>query len=234
MIKSWLDFWNAANRIYVSRRHREAHFDTIFARVRPFLPARPDGIVLDWGCGDALAAGRMAEICGTVQLYDGASAVRARLVERHQGHPSVQVLDDSDLDALAPGSVDFVMVISVIQYLDKQQLATALARFHRLVKRDGSILIGDVIEPDTQVWRDAANLLRFGLSEGFFLAALVGMLSTFASPYRRLRREMGFSRYTPKEILHLLEGQGFSGESLPVNVAPSRQRRSYLGRKMEL
>ena len=52
-MKSWLDFWNAPNAIYVSRRHQEAHYAKVVSGIGGFVPAGGEAVVLDWGCGDA-------------------------------------------------------------------------------------------------------------------------------------------------------------------------------------
>jgi 2-polyprenyl-3-methyl-5-hydroxy-6-metoxy-1,4-benzoquinol methylase len=230
-MRSWLDFWNAPNRIYVNERHREAHYERTFAAVKPFLPK--SGTVLDWGCGEALAAERMAAEGVHVLLYDGAEAVRARLRPRFEGHERIKVLDDGALAALPPQSIELILVISVVQYLDRQQLDRTLTGLHSLLTPEGELLLGDVIEPDTPMLKDVRNLLRFAYRERFLLAALLGLGSTLISPYRKLRHQLGFSRYTPAEIESLLRSQGFSVRQLTVNIAPSRHRRSFLAGKVQ-
>lgn len=230
-MRSWLDFWNAPNRIYINDRHREAHYERIFAAVKPYLPK--SGTVLDWGCGEALAAERMAAQGVHVLLYDGAEVVRAHLCKRFEGHEHIDVLDDDALAALPQHSIDLILVISVLQYLSRQQLDRTLTRLRPLLTAEGALLLGDVIEPNTPLLKDVCNLLRFAYREHFLLAAVLGLGSTFVSPYRKLRHRLGFSRYTPAEIDGILSSQGFSVQRLTVNIAPSRHRRSFLARKIQ-
>ena len=42
-MKSWLDFWNAPNAIYVSRRHQQAHYDKVLSQCQPFRAGRRRG-----------------------------------------------------------------------------------------------------------------------------------------------------------------------------------------------
>jgi len=203
----------------------------LFAGVRPFLPNAAAATMLDWGCGDALAAGRMAAICPNVLLYDAAEVTRERLRIAYAGHARVRVLDEADLAALRDGTIDFILMNSVVQYLAAEKLPSVLANISRWLKPEGVFLLGDVIEPDTSMLRDAANLLRFSAANGFMIAAVLAMLETLASPYRQLRKEHGFACYSPKEMRTLLGECGFDCEMLPDNIAPSRHRRSYLGRK---
>ncbi|MBV8537591.1 MAG: class I SAM-dependent methyltransferase [Alphaproteobacteria bacterium] len=229
---SWLAFWQAPNRIYVNRRHQMAHYAGLHAAIRPFLPFARGSTMLDWGCGDALAAPQMAETCGTVLLYDAVGNMRSQLRSRYGGDPRIKVLDEDDLAKLPPCSVDFILVNSVIQYLTRSQFIDALRTFHRVLRPAGSLLLGDVIEPGTSMVKDACNLLLFAARNEFLLSAIVGLMATFLSPYRKLRQRQGLSWYSASDLNRALADSGFSGEMLPANIAPSRHRRSYLCRKL--
>jgi SAM-dependent methyltransferase len=228
---SWLSYWDAPNKSYVSERHKQAHYDVVFAGVRPHLPAGPDGIVLDWGCGDALAAERMAKLCGTVLLYDAALSTRERLRERCGGHPHIRILDDTALDDLPESSIDLVVVNSVIQYLSAEQFDETLALFHRLLRPGGAFLLGDIIGPGTGNSTHVTTFLRFAWRKGFLLAAIAGLAQTFASPYRTLQQRVGLASYTSPQILQLLTKHAFIAERLPLNIAVSAHRSAYLARK---
>src|SRR5262249_28259268 len=118
-MSSWLGYWDAPHTIYVNERHKHAYFDVVLAGVRPHLPGA-DSVVLDWGCGEALAAQRMAEIAGMLLLYDAAPSTRERLRQFNRADPRIRILDDNELAHVAAESIDLVIVNSVLQYLDNQ------------------------------------------------------------------------------------------------------------------
>jgi SAM-dependent methyltransferase len=230
-MKSWLDFWNAPNAIYVSRRHQDAHYAKVLSGIRRFMPAGGAAVALDWGCGDALAANDLAQTCRTLLLYDRADATRSRLLANYAGSPKIRVLDDAELDAVSPASVNLIIVNSVVQYLDRRQLVDALHLFRRLLKSDGKLLLGDIIAPDTPLLGHVTTFLRFAWQNGFFVAAVIGLARNFVSPYRKLRRDAGYACYTDMQMLGLLGDNGFVGERLASNIAVSQLRSSYLARK---
>jgi|SRR5580658_4740712 SAM-dependent methyltransferase len=230
-MKSWLDFWNAPNAIYVSRRHQEAHYAKVLGGIRGFVPAGGAAVVLDWGCGDALAADDLAQTCRTLLLYDRADSTRSRLLATYADRPKIRVLDDAELDAVAPASVDLIVVNSVVQYLDRRQFGEALRLFHRLLKRDGTLLLGDIIAPDTPLVGHVTTFLRFAWQNGFFVAAIAGLARNFVSPYRQLRRDAGYACYTDMQMLGLLDDNGFVGARLASNIAVSQLRFTCLVRK---
>jgi SAM-dependent methyltransferase len=230
-MKSWLDFWNAPNAIYVSRRHQEAHYAKVAGGIDGFVPAGGDAVVLDWGCGDAFMANALAQTCRALLLYDRAEATRGRLMAAHSGSAKIRVLDEAALEALGDASIDLIVVNSVVQYLSVAQFAAALQLFHRLLKHDGTLLLGDIIAPDTPFVGHVTTFLRFAWQNGFFIAALVGLARNFVSPYRKLRRDAGYACYTQTQLLGLLAAHGFVGERLASNIAVSQLRASYLARK---
>jgi SAM-dependent methyltransferase len=232
-MQSWLDFWNAPNAIYVSRRHQKAHYAKVLSGIGRFMPAGGAAVVLDWGCGDALAADDLAQTCRTLLLYDRADSTRRRLLANYADNPKIRVLDDAELDAISPASVDLIIVNSVVQYLDRRQFSDALRHFHRLLKSDGKLLLGDIIAPDTPLLGHVTTFLRFARQNGFFVAAVIGLARNFISPYRRLRRDAGYACYTAGEMLGLLDENGFVGERLTSNIAVSQLRSSYLARRRD-
>jgi SAM-dependent methyltransferase len=230
-MKSWLDFWNAPNAIYVSQRHQKAHYAKVLSGIGGFMPAGGAAVVLDWGCGDALAADNIAQTCRTLLLYDRADSTRRRLLSNYADNPKVRVLDDAELGAVPPASVDLIIVNSVVQYLDRRQFVDALQLFHRLLKSDGKLLLGDIIAPDTPLIGHVTTFLHFARQNGFFVAACIGLARNFVSPYRKLRRDAGYAYYTQTQLLGLLDDNGFVGQRLPSNIAVSQLRSSYLAHK---
>jgi SAM-dependent methyltransferase len=230
-MQSWLDFWNAPNAIYVSRRHQNAHYAKVLSGVRRFVPAGGTAVVLDWGCGDALAANDLAKTCRTLLLFDRADNTRRRLLSNYAGSPKIRVLGDVELDAVPPASVDLIIVNSVVQYLDQRQFAEALHVFHRLLKSDGKLLLGDIVVPDTPLLSHVTTFLRFAWQNGFFIAAVFGLARNFFSPYRKLCRDAGYTCYTESEMLVVLNKNGFIGERLKSNIAVSQLRSAYLADK---
>ncbi|HEY0836125.1 MAG TPA: methyltransferase domain-containing protein [Azospirillum sp.] len=225
----WIDFWNRPNNaIYVNERNLEVHFDTLRRDVAAFIPA--DGRVLDFGCGDALIAEAVAERASTVHLFDAAPAVQQRIRERFAGHPRIRVLDADALAALPDGSVDLILVISVVQYLARKDLAALMSQWRRLLAPGGQVLVADVVEPHTPMYRDVGSQLSLAWKHGFLLAALFGLAKLAFSDYRRIRHQSGFSTYTVADMLGMLTEAGFTASHLPRNVGPTPHRNSFLAR----
>ncbi|MFP3480340.1 hypothetical protein SB780_36425, partial [Burkholderia sp. SIMBA_057] len=88
------------------------------------------------------------------------------------------------------------------------ELEGVLHRWRHLIGTRGLILIADVVEPDTPMLRDIASQLSMARRHGFLMAALMGLGRMALSDYRRIRRESGFSTYTPAELQARLSAAG--------------------------
>ena len=230
-MKSWIEYWNRPNGIFVSEVHKRAHYECILSNVLPFLPRRRGSAMLDWGCGEAFAAPWMAATCEQLYLYDPADRIRLRVQERYKDDPRIVVLDDAGLNRLPTSCLDLVLINSVVQYLGRAELIAALGKLRPLLKHEGRILIGDVIVPGTTLSNHLAVFLRFAYRKRFLAAALLGLLRNFRpSSYFSLQRNRGYSQYAEQDFLALLNQSGLVGERLPNNIAISPIRSSYLAR----
>ncbi len=230
MSNAWLEFWDRPNRIYVNRRHLAVHFRIVADELAGILPDRPGANVLDFGCGEALDAARVASHVGRLHLYDAAPSVRARLRTRFAGEPRIDVLDETGLAALADGSLDLVFASSVVQYLDRPGLDVFLATARRLLAPGGRLVVADVIPPNIRVIDDVKALLALAWRYGFALEALLGLLATLFSDYRRLRARIGLATYDDATFLGILAVAGFAGEVGARNLGENPARRSYVAR----
>ena len=222
----WIEFWDAKHPIYVNARHEAAHYWRIAEDIREFAP--PDGVMLDYGCGEALSANKVAESLSRLILCEAAPNVRLKLAARFASNDKIVVRKPEDLAFLPDGWVDVVILHSVTQYLSPQEFDALAVLFRRLLKPGGLLVLGDVIPRRTSAITDAWKLLRFGAREGFFWAALWGLFRTYFSSYRRLRKSIGLTRYSPEDLTARLKSAGFSAERARSNIGHNERRMTFL------
>ena len=239
-MSDWRSFWDSAHSIYVNARHKDVHYREIAERIAAFVPG-PGARVLDYGCGEAIHADRLAAVAGEVLLCDAAPSVRAAIAARFATDPRIRVLAPEELEKLPDASLDLIVSNSVTQYLTPAELDRVLGLWRRLLKRDGTLVIGDVIPPDAGALTDVVALLRYAAANGFLVAALLryaaanrflmaavtGLLRTAISPYSRLRSRIGVSRYTQPAFLDKLNSAGFAAERLPRNLEHNPARMTF-------
>ena len=230
MALSWQAFWGGSHRIYVNQRHLQAHYRQIAADLIALLADRPGAVLLDYGCGDALASPALAAAGLQVVLYDAVPAVSQRVAARFAGAKGIAVLDEAAWAAQPAASLDVILVNSVLQYLPADALDHLLPRFRQLLRPDGVLLLADVIPPEAGMHPDIAALLAAGWRHGFLLAALLGMAATFFSDYRRLRRELGLATWSEAALRARLAAHGFSADRMARNIGFSPHRMLIRGR----
>jgi SAM-dependent methyltransferase len=226
----WIAFWNSQNPIYVNARHRDVHYRNVAEGIRAYV--RPDAAVLDYGCGDALHAARVAESAGRLILSDAAPNVRAGLVRRFADNPKIEVRSPEEVAALSASTLDVIVMHSVAQYLSAAETNAVFALFRRLLKPDGLLVVGDIVSPRVSTASDALALLRFAMANGFAGAAVLGLLRTLVSDYGRLRARVGLTRYEDSAIVQKLAAAGFSATRASQNIGHNQARTTYLGRPL--
>lgn len=222
----WIDFWDTKHSIYVSPLHHTVHFRRIAEDIRAYAPQ--GGVMLDYGCGEALSADHVAEPVSRLILCEPAPNVRVMLGARFAGNNKIAVRKPEDIPVMAAHSMDVIVMHSVVQYLSPQQFDGLAQVFHRLLKKDGLLVVGDVIPRNVSALADARALLRFGSQEGFYGAALRGLFRTVFSRYWLLRRSLGLTRYDLAEITAKLENAGFTAEPAPTNIGHNDKRITLL------
>ena len=227
-MEDWIDFYDSAHTIYVNARHRDVHYLRIAEDLARYV--RPGACVVDYGCGEALHADIVAAKAGRLILVEAAPGVRARLAARFAKNAKIEVCGPEQFAALPDRSVDLLILHSVAQYLTAQELDGTLTLFRRLVNPDGYAVLGDIIAPATSAFTDAFALLRFGVRDGFFFAAVAGLGRTALSPYRRLRSSLGLTRYDEASLTAKLAAAGFSAQRATDNIGHNRARMTFLAR----
>jgi SAM-dependent methyltransferase len=228
MSSGWLTFWDSSHSIYVNARHRDVHYSLIAQQIAALVPS-PQARVLDYGCGEALHADRVAA-AGELLLCEGAPRVRAGIAARFAGNAKIRAVAPEDVERLANHSLDLIVLHSVAQYLTPEELAKLLALFHRLLNAGGILVVSDIIPPDVAASTDALALLRFGAGNGFFIAAVTGLIRTVLSDYWRLRTRYGLTRYGEVAMTEKLAAAGFTAQRAPHNIGHNQARMAFTAR----
>jgi SAM-dependent methyltransferase len=186
--------------------------------------------VLDYACGEALAAGKVADACSVLFLAEPAPGVRGRLISRFAPNTKIRVRSLEELKNMTERSIDLVVMNSVSQYMTPAELDSAFAVVRRLLKPAGRLVLGDILRPHVGMMVDVIALLRFAAKHGFLKDALYGLLSTALSDYRQLRSRLGLQRYSERDMVAKLGKAGFSASRASVNIGHNPWRMTFVAR----
>ncbi len=228
---SWRDFWNGDHALYVNSRHRALYYADIGKEVAELLPS-PDAYVLDYGCGEALAADFLAEKCARLYLYDPVPRIEASLRQRYKASEKIVVLDDARLEALPESSLDMMICNSVLQYLSREECGALVAFAAAKLKLGGRLVVADIIPPHVDALTDSWALVEFAYRGGFLLAALRGLFATFFSRYRKKRGRMGLTTFAIPEMQRLLSTRGFEARRFERNIGHNQARMTFIAKRV--
>ena len=224
----WIDYYDSTHTIYASRLHRDLHFQIIARDIISYISS-PNAVVLDYACGEALSAARVADACAKLYLAEPAPGVRGRLIARFAPNTKIRVRSLDDLRKMDE-AVDLVIMNSVAQYMTPEELDSAFAVVRRLLKPSGRMVLGDILRPDVGMPRDVLALLKFARTHGFLKDALYGLASTALSDYRQLRTRVGLQRYGENEMIEKLARAGFSASRAQQNIGHNPWRMTFVAR----
>lgn len=227
-MSDWISFFDSDHSIYVNARHREVHAQLIAQGMLDYIPQGAG--VLDYGCGEALHAQAIAARAGALYLCEAAPQLRAGLQQRFAGDTKISVVTPEAAAALPDASLDVIFLHSVAQYLTRDEAARLFAQFRRLLKPQGVFILGDIIRPGTSAIVDALALLRLAAAHGFLVGAVIGLLRTFTSDYRKLRQSSGLTRYEPDDAIAMLSAAGFAAARAETNIGHNQARMTFVAR----
>jgi len=228
-MEEWIDYYDSTHTIYASRLHRDLHFEVIARDIIGYISS-PEAVVLDYACGEALSAAKVADACGKLYLAEPAPGVRGRLIARFAPNTRIRVRSLDDVRKMAENSIDLAVMNSVAQYMTTDELDATFAVIKRLLKPTGRLVLGDILRPEVGMFRDVLALLRFAAKHGFLKDALIGLISTALSDYRQLRTRIGLQRYGEEEMIAKLARAGFSASRARLNIGHNSWRMTFVAR----
>jgi ubiquinone/menaquinone biosynthesis C-methylase UbiE len=229
-VQDWVSFWDSDHPIYVNARHFDVHYRAIAGDIIALVPS-PAAHVLDHGCGEALHADKIAARCAELLLCEAAPTVRARVAERFEAEPKIRALAPEEVEKLPANSLDLIVANSLLQYLKRDELEAMLSTWKRILKPGGNLVVADILPHQQNMPKDALALLFFAAKNGFFFAAVFGLVRTVFSDYGKIRAQLGVSQYSEDEMLGILHGSGFKAERLTKNFGHNQQRMAFAAAK---
>ena len=224
----WIDYYDSTHTIYASKLHRDLHFQIVARDIIGYISS-PDAVVLDYACGEALSAAKVADACAKLYLAEPAPGVRGRLIARFAPNTKIRVRSLDDVRKM-DDAVDLVIMNSVAQYMTPEELDSAFAVVRRLLKPSGRLVLGDILRPDVGMARDVLALVKFARTHGFLKDAVYGLASTALSDYRQLRTRVGLQRYGENEMIEKLARAGFSAARAQQNIGHNPWRMTFVAR----
>lgn len=228
--RGWQEFWEDPPAAFGPDERSQVEALAVAEAALEVLGLSPGDRLLDYGCGHALGAPAYLDAGLRLLLCDRSRHFRDFAGRTHAGTDAVEVLDTPQLAELEDGSVDGIVVFSVVQYLGPSGLQELLGVAGRVLRPGGAIALGDLIPSSTGLLADLREFLPRSARPRRVLTRLRGALAlSLASDYSSIRSRQGLRRFSPGEVGGLLRAAGFEARRLPANLGESRSREAWVG-----
>ena len=229
MANNWISFWNSQHSIYVNARHLDLHYRDVADRMLQLDPASTDN-VLDFGCGEATHADRVAARVGGLWLCEAASRVRDNLRARFRQLANLKVIGPDELsDDAGRHRSNLIVANSVAQYLTREELDGLLRTWRRLLAPDGRLVLADVVPPGVSPISDALALLRYAGEQRLSDRRLPrASCARCCRPTAASARSSASRPTRSSEITERIDAAGFRTERLPFNFEHQPARISFV------
>jgi len=190
----WDKFWKDQRQSFYAVMKIATGF--FVSQIEKVYHLKPTDDILDYGCGP----GFVADSLGAKNIRTtGADINEFFIAECRKNHPaSLFMLVTTDIAAnknildeqLKEKKFDFIILLSVVQYLKNVSDLEALIRLLRTyLKENGRLIIADVLDENTSSMKDAFALFMHCIKKGR-IGAFVGFISYLVfSNYRTISKQ---------------------------------------------
>jgi len=201
-----------------------AEAEEYVSRLESALLLDPRARVLDFGCGFGFVAEALASKVRELFLWDSSVNMLNRARLNVAGHGNVYFLDLSDPEK-CPRDIrfDIILVNSVIQYMDVENLSLWLGRWREMLVPRGRIVISDLIPPDYPAVSDFTAVLVFSAQRRFLLRAIWEGFAELIR-YWKVRHAYPLLRVTRDDLQRWATAVGLVVQFLPHNLTCSPRR----------
>jgi len=222
---SWLKYWDENNGDEAMYRKPAGDYCQRFVKlVRP----APGASLLDYGSGMGLVADGLAGIINRIELYDPSPAMREKSQTINRNNNNVKTVDSPQ--RIGSG-FDYILINSVIQYLQPDELLDILVMLVDKLAPGGAILITDVIPGKVRRFSEIVELLKFALRNGCLLRTVKHLAGLFFSDYYTIVQVTPLVFYPVSQLETIAARAGCSLDVLPGNLYYNQLRYAAVIRK---
>jgi SAM-dependent methyltransferase len=180
--------------------------------------------VLDFGCGCGYVAKELASQVAHITLCDLSAPMRQQAKRAVSECPNAEVLDTANL---GDRRFDLIVVNSVVQYFQPDELRTRFDDWRTHLAAGGRVVLSDLIPPSNSLLDDVWDLAHFALRENLFLD-LIRYALRYPFEYARARHNQPLLHVSPQQITQMAEAAGLRAVLAPHNMTHFRSRFTVL------
>jgi SAM-dependent methyltransferase len=221
----WTAYWQGVPELRRVFRHEAAEY---VRRLQRAVELPNEARVLDFGCGFGFVAELLAPRVAEVAVWDAAHSMRSRARVNLAHVPNVRFVDLSAGSALGEQDrFDLILVNSVIQYMDRDELRSCLGAWHRLLRPGGKVVLSDLLPEQHRLSWDLLGFAWRELRHGSGLRVMVHHLREFQR-YRRSLHHKPLLAISCAELRRFAAEAGLAAVALCDSLTHRRDRGAYV------
>ena len=180
-------------------------------------------IVLDYGAGTGIISKQILKYVKSINVYDKSPSMTLKLKHLFSDNSSVQVLHAlEDINE----KVDLVLISSVIQYIERQDLSLIIQQLQNISKKNHQIVISDIVPVNSNKTLESILMIKKSIDLKVFLPYLWQMLTITLMILRRSNIKL--TEYDEGDLIKLFNSFGYEVNILAQNLGLSDQRYSII------
>ncbi len=201
----WSHFWKEPKHSFDEVMKISTTFYA--SKMEKLFQLQPTDKVFDYGCGPGFLVDYLTDLNISVTGAD----INKLYVEKNKiNHPdSLFIHLSSDIHEnketfekqLVGIEFDFVVLLSVTQYFeDETELDIVVNMLYPFLKKEGKLILADVVDPNTSAVKDALSLLIHCIKRNRLFAFIKFILYLMFSDYRKISKDVNLLTLSEQSI----------------------------------
>lgn len=223
----WQEFWQRPDNIFA--QIMKLSTQSFAERVDKLYNIQFGSVVLDFGCGPAY----LADFFNDKISYTGVDLNETFLLDAKRKHPKFSFCRvDEFHSSQYKEKFDWIILLSVSQYLaDTTALQNLIADLKISLKKDGVIILADVIDHQTARLDDLLSLFKQCVKKGKLHTFFKFFFNVLASNYRQLARNKSLLQVSADQMARIATDLSMQLEKAP-RLTIHKTRSNYLLRNL--
>jgi 2-polyprenyl-3-methyl-5-hydroxy-6-metoxy-1,4-benzoquinol methylase len=233
-MSSWENFWRQQNDSFYEIMKLSTSFFALQLEKSFDLKLRQK--VFDYGCGPGFLLDHLSTKQVEVTGADINKLFLEQIRKKHPAHKFFQISTEplhnkTILEKhLTEEKFDLIVLLSVVQYFDNH--STLERTIHNLcpfLKDEGTIIIADVVDPETSSIKDAISLLLYCLKKGKSVAFFKFILYLIFSDYRKLSKNVQLLQVSNETMIQIAKSNSMSCKRIDgLTLHPTRASYTFI------